>query len=610
MTEEIKKAVEAGKLTAKAGDLLAKLTPGTYVQHKSWGYGVIAGHDFLLGQTTIDFRTKKGHPMQLQYAAESLTPLTTEHIGARKFSDMEGLKAMAQKDPAALVRIVLQSLGGRASQEHITQQLVPDLFNDAAFKKWWEAAKRALKADPMVGVPAKKTDHYLLRAEALSQTDEVLSAFTAARTLKDQILALDNLTKALGTFNDPVALQSVVASIEDAAKKNLKLRTVEALQLIVVRDEITAKFPALARSADAPTVAGVLRDEEKQLSTLLGDLPVSKLKKAILALPEAFSDHWAAKAVSIFMRGNSKLAPEAARLLIEKGRMDEFGLALDKSIRDQSISAEGLHWLCEERHGPYAEIVQHPRTLSAMLGAMERDQFKEKRDRKLHDLIMNDQELVLDLMATADDDELREVMRKVLITPVFEELNKRSLLGRIVRVYPELEELITGGEKDRSKDDLIVSWESLERRKAEFDDLVNKKIPQNRQDIQIARSYGDLRENFEYKSAKEQQRVLTRQRSEAERDLARARGTDFADAKDSQVSIGTIVTVRRLKDGGEDKYTILGAWDTDPSKHIISYLSQMAQALIGKAVGDKVTVPTETATQDVEVASITIWKKE
>lgn len=610
MTEEIKKAVEAGRLTSKAGAALAKLPPGTYVHHKSWGYGVITGHDFLLGQTTIDFRSKKAHPMQLQYAAESLTALPAEHIGARMFSDLEGLKTMAQKDAPALVRIVLASLGGTASQEQITQQLVPSLFPEPVFKKWWDNAKKALKADPLVGVPQKKTEHFVLRVEALSQTDELLTAFNSSRTLKDQLIALDNLTKALGSFSDPVALQPVVASIEDSAKKNLKLHTAEAVQLLVVRDEIVAKFPAIAKGAEAPNIAQILRDEEKQLSTLLGELPVSKLKKAILSLPEAYSDHWAAKAVFVFMRGNNKAAPEAARLLIEKGRMDEFGLALDKAIRDQSISSEGLYWLCEERHGPFAEIAQHPRTLSAILGAMERDQFKEKRDRKLHDLLMNDQELVLDLMATADDDELREVMRKVLITPVFEELNKRSLLGRIVRAYPELEGLITGSEKDKPRNELIVSWESLERRKAEYDELVAKKIPQNRQDIQIARSYGDLRENFEYKSAKEQQRVLTRQKSEAERDLARARGTDFAEVKGDVVALGTIVKFRRVKDGGEETYTILGAWDTDPSKHIISYLSQMAQALIGRKPGDRVTVPTETGgEQDVEVLSVSVWKK-
>jgi transcription elongation factor GreA len=608
MTEDIQKAIEAGKLSRQAGEALAKLSPGTFVQHKSWGYGVIVAHDFLLGQTTIDFRSRKAHPMQLQYAAESLVALAPDHIGARKYADLDGIKGLAKSDPASLVRIVLGSLGGTASQEQITQQLVPDVFTEPAFKKWWESAKKALKADPLVGVPQKKTEPFVLRSQGVSQTDELLGAFAKTRTLKDQILALDNLLKALGSFSDPIALQPIVAAIEDAAKKNARLHTGEAIQLLVARDEICSKFPAISRNPDAPTIAVMLREEERQLTTLLGELPVSKLKKAILALPEAYSDHWSTKAISLFMRGNSKLAPEAGRLLIEKGRMDEFGLALDKAIRDQSISSEALYWLCDERHGLYAEIIQHPRTLSAIIGAMERDQFKEKRDRKLQDLLMNDQELVLDLIATADDDELREVMRKLLMTPVFEELNKRSLLGRMVRVYPQLEELITGSDKDKPKNELIVSWPSLEAKKAEYDDLVTKRIPQNRQDIQIARSYGDLRENFEYKSAKEQQRVLSRQKSEVERDLARARGTDFSEAKNDQVGIGTTVKIRRVKDGGEETYTILGAWDTDPSRHIISYLAQMAQALIGKKVGETVSAPTETGETEVQILSIEVWK--
>ena len=610
MTDDIKKAVAAGKLTSKAGEALAKLEPGTIVQHKSWGYGAIASHDFLLSQTIIDFKSKKGHPMQLQYAAESLVVLDADHIGAKKFSDMDGVKKLAQSDPAAVVRIVLASLGGRASQEQITQQLVPDVFAEPAFKKWWENAKKTLKADPLVGVPQKKNEHFVLRAEALSQTDELLTAFQSARTLKDQILALDNLTKTLATFRDGSALQSVIAAIEDAARKGVKLQTASAISLLVARDEIIAKFPTLGHATDTLNIANILRDEEKQLTTLLGELSVSKLKKAILALPEAFSDHWSTKAITLFMRGNAKVAPEAARLLIEKGRMDEFGSAVDKALRDHSISSEALQWLCDERHGPLAEIIQHPRVLSAILSAMERDQFKEKRDRKLQDQLVNDKELILDLIAVADDEELREVMRKLLLTPVFEELNKRSLLGRVVRTYPELEAILSGKEEESSKrDELIVSWESLERRKGECDDLVNKKIPQNRQDIQIARSYGDLRENFEYKSAKEQQRVLNRQKAELERDLGRARGTDFADVKGDAIAIGTVVTLRRTKDGSAEGYTILGAWDTDPEKHVISYLSQMAQALIGRKVGDRVIVPTETAEHEVEVVTIAPWRK-
>ena len=608
MTEDIKKAVESGKLSSKAGAALAKLPPGSFVQHKSWGFGVIVAHDFLLSQTTINFKAKKGHSMQLEYAGESLTALPADHIAAKKFQDLDGVRKLGQSDPAALVRLVLQSLAGRATADQIAAQLVPDVFTDATFKKWWEAAKRALKSDPLVGVPQKKTEPFLLREEALSQTDEILSGVKAARTLKEQINSLDSLTKALVQFNDPAVLEPIVAAIESAAKKNLKLHTSETLQLLAVRDEILAKLPNHVSASDTPSIAGILRENDRNLIALLGELPVSKLKKVIPALPEAFSDHWSTKAILLFMRGNSKVVPEAARLLIEKGRMDEFGAALDKSIREQSIEAEGLQWLCEERNGPFAEIAQHPRVLSAILGAMDRDQFREKRDRKLQDMLVNDQELIIDLVSIATDEELREVMRKLVLCPTFDELNKRSLLGRIVRTYPELESLITGRPDDDKKNELIVSWKSLETRKEEHDDLVTKKIPQNRQDIQIARDYGDLRENFEYKSAKEQQRVLSRRKSEIERDLARARGTDFAGVTNDKVAIATTVKLRRVSDGGEEGYTILGAWDTDPEKHIISYLSQMAQALIGHAVGDRVTVPKETGEHEVDILSIEVAK--
>jgi hypothetical protein len=121
-------------------------------------------------------------------------------------------------------------------------------------------------------------------------------------------------------------------------------------------------------------------------------------------MPEAFSDHWSTKAIALFMRGNPKVVPEAARLLIEKGRMDEFGNALDKALREHSVEAEGLQWLCGERHGVYAEIAQHPRVLSAILTTMERDQFKEKRDRRLQDMLANDQDLIIDLLAVATDE--------------------------------------------------------------------------------------------------------------------------------------------------------------------------------------------------------------
>src|ERR1700759_597169 len=119
MHPEIQKAVDAGKLSAAAGQTLEQLQPGTYVVHKSWGFGQVDSLNFLVSQMTINFKTKKGHTMQLQYAAESLQPIAGDHILAQKAADAAAVKARAKEDPVGLVRTILQSFSGKATQDQI-----------------------------------------------------------------------------------------------------------------------------------------------------------------------------------------------------------------------------------------------------------------------------------------------------------------------------------------------------------------------------------------------------------------------------------------------------------------------------------------------------------
>ncbi len=144
----------------------------------------------------------------------------------------------------------------------------------------------------------------------------------------------------------------------------------------------------------------------------------------------------------------------------------------------------------------------------------------------------------------------------------------------------------------------------MEKRKSEYEELVNKKIPENSKEIGVARSYGDLRENFEFKAAKEMQAVLMRRKSELEAALHRARGTAFESPDTSQVSIGTIVTLRDSDSGKEETYTILGAWDSDPEAGIISYQTAIGQTLRGHKLGEVVTLNTDHGTGRFAIISI------
>src|SRR5262249_24862938 len=160
------------------------------------------------------------------------------------------------------------------------------------------------------------------------------------------------------------------------------------------------------------------RDEEKRLPTLIADLPAAKQKQVFGELPAAFGDEWTANALVLVQRGNTRVSAEAARLMEEKNQIDPLLNHLDRAIREHSITSETLGWLCREREGVYSDLM-NPRLLSSVIGGLERDQFVEtKRDRRLHDLLLNDKELLTDLIATATHEELRDVMRKLMLTPV------------------------------------------------------------------------------------------------------------------------------------------------------------------------------------------------
>jgi transcription elongation factor GreA len=322
--------------------------------------------------------------------------------------------------------------------------------------------------------------------------------------------------------------------------------------------------------------------------------------------PRAFPQDWSTRLLSLLQSANARLVGEIAKALIDNGHSEALRQNLHRAIKEHSISSEILYWLCKER-GAGLDLFE-PELMAAVFGALERDQFNEnRRGSKLHDLLIDDRELVPDLIVNAPSSQARDLMRRMLLTPAFEELNKRSLMARMIKVHPELQSMVSG-ETEAKEESLVVSWSSLQRRKEEYDELVTKKIPENSREISVARSYGDLRENFEFKAAKEMQTVLMRRKAELEQMLSRARGSSFEDADTSQVSIGTVVTLRDTVSGEPFNYTILGAWDSVPEEHILSYQTAIGQALLGKKPGETVELPTETGVRHVEIVSIEAYQ--
>src|SRR6187549_3227026 len=106
MREEFEKLAAQGKLEGRHVEPLTVLTTSGFCMHRSWGFGRITTVDTVFARFTIDFPNKPGHQMDLGFAAESLKPVSPDHVLAKKASDLEGLRKLAALDHLAVIKMV------------------------------------------------------------------------------------------------------------------------------------------------------------------------------------------------------------------------------------------------------------------------------------------------------------------------------------------------------------------------------------------------------------------------------------------------------------------------------------------------------------------------
>jgi transcription elongation GreA/GreB family factor len=606
MREEFEKLAVAGKIERRHVEALTQLAEGGCCTHRSWGFGKIKTVDTVFARFTIDFPGKPGHTMDLSFAAENLKPIPKSHILARKAADLDSVKKMAAHH-LDLIKLVLNSYDGNATADQIQQVLTPDVIADD-YKKWWETAKREMKKDGHFIVPLKKTEPVVYQAQETSLQDRLLADFRAAKGLRARVLVVAEFLKSLEDLKDKAAAATeVIAALNPDIVSHQRTQPAVALEAIFARDELR-EAAGLQPAAGEITDAQVWSQDGIKFGQLLELIPAAKHHRALGSFKAANPERWQDILKVALNFVSAKLCREIASLFVAEGKLDLLKETLARLINQHTASTELLLWFGRERNEDFVDILG-PEVFRAMLTSMERDQFNEKRSNRLRDFILEDQQLLGELTATADIEVVKDLTRALQLSPVFDDMDKRSLLARLVKAHPAVQSLVSG-EQTKQEGSLLVSWESLERRRIEYQELVQKKIPANSKEIALARSYGDLRENHEYKAAKEMQKILMRNKEELEAQLTRARGMDFSNAKTDTVSPGTVVLATDLGANLPETFTILGAWDSDPDKGLISYLSPVGQALLNHKVGDEVEFELHGTKRRQRIEKIDAWKME
>ncbi|MGD1978070.1 MAG: GreA/GreB family elongation factor [Akkermansiaceae bacterium] len=605
MHPDVAKLVEAGRITEAVGEKLSKIAPGSYRIHKGFGAGVVTEWDLFNGKVTLDFESEKGKVMGLKLALEKTEAVEADDMRAQKVTQIDELKELGEKDPVELVARTLQSRGGSITMDQLDAELCGSVVPEEGYKKWWEKTKKALRESRRVSVPTKRTEPLVLRDESTGPGEALVDDLEQARTAKGRVKALEAIQREAPLVAATEGLmERAFVIVNEAALKLMKLSPAQSLELISLRNEIaqeTKKEDAIAD--DAPKLAEVLQVADGNLSDDLNDVAAARLKRILEAFPKAFGEDWVKRILSVFGRISSRGVSEIAKLLIEQEKSAELNEHVRVALSRHALGPDALAWICRERKKTASEVFDGT-VGSVILTVLEQDSLDDgpRRSGRLGNLLLDDKELIADILDGMEINDVRNFARKLLASPAFPDLDRKSLMARVIKKVPETQEMVSGESQSQGAETLLVSYESLDRRKAEYEELVNKKIPTNIKEISAARAHGDLRENFEYHAAKQMQSVLNSRKNDLERDLERARPTDFKGADTSAVNIGTKIKVA-IEGGGERTLTMMGAWDGDPEKHIISYLSEIGQVLLGKAVGDTAEIR-DTDTEELITVTI------
>jgi transcription elongation GreA/GreB family factor len=486
--------------------------------------------------------------------------------------------------------------------------LSPDIVAAVDYKKWWDSTKRALKKNGHFYVPGKKNEALRELDAPSALGDSALEHLRLANGAKAILASLGAVSKYWSEIKSEAILKEIADLLNTTLSKIPKSQLPIQIELALARDEFFAQAGRDPERGPG-AITSLTPVSAPALSTLLDALPGSRQPKLLEALRAGLPESWPALFIGLLPRANGRVAEVITEAFQAEGRDADVQGAVNRLIRERNITCDFLFWLCKNRPAIYGKLIE-PHLFMAILSVLEKDQFSEiKKGTKLYEFVLGDKPLIAAILKDARVPDVRDITRAILLSPVFEELDKRSLLAAIIKLYPEVQAMVVGTDKTAAPEaGLIVSWPSLKRRQAEFEDIVTKQIPQNSKDIGIARGYGDLKENHEFKAAREMQGILSRRKAELEQDLARAQGSDFAGADVSKVSLGTKVTLKdKNAAAGETLvYTILGAWDSDLSNGIISYQTAVARALLNHTVGERI----ELSTGDGGVRHVVIEKIE
>jgi transcription elongation GreA/GreB family factor len=597
MMEEIALGLVPPRESVRRLRTLMELNPGRFVYHKTWGFGVVGTMDRLERRVEVDFETRKGHRLTWAYAAEALQLLHDHHLFVLWHRDPGMIQQWVRDQPGEIVRRALADFGPMTVVQ-LQALLSPRIVPPEEWKAFWESARRQLKDSGTVEIPSRRSEPLRLIDRSEQAADRQLSRLLQERD-PDEILArlqrLLEVEELPAEYRDALAerLAYVVRSLT-AAQPARRVRAVVLARKLGLEPERFPLDPHLAEWRDG-----------QRLLEALNALSGREVREFTLWLFEQDRTSWSRAVLSLLNDLRSSALTEVLDLLLADGHEPEVVARMRELVTRRALSVAGLLWFHRNpqwwtawKLGSWADF-----TRLALL-ALEKDAAGEElRAQNALRERMEKLEWLAELFGQLDPNDREDLFNRFRATSAWSPIDRRAVVGRIVKVCPELLPLLSESPATKVEQRRVTSERSYRARAEQLRKIIEVEIPRNSREIALARSYGDLRENFEYKAAKDMQGLLLRRKAELEQALKEVQPTTFEGVSTSVVSPGVGVEVE-YADGRREKRWILGVWDSDDALNIVSSEAAWARSLLGRSVGDRVRLPGPEGETEATIVAI------
>jgi transcription elongation GreA/GreB family factor len=538
-------------------ETLLSFDVGTVVAMEGKGVGRVVEANLGLESFKVDFERNKGLMVGFKAAPKLLQPLGPNHILRRKIEDPQALKSLP---PPLLLHAVLESYNRPLTAGEI-RDILHGIVGESQWTSWWTAARKHQQVVASGG--GRQTYHW-----AESSGD-----------------ALDSVWKS---FEKATPRGKVDRLKRDGARER-KLRDRMAAELSKVAEAAVDSDPGLAFEIwfSLERTGGAPEDVDWSPDALLNDQPARVfagiedrlLRERAYVMVRERRDDWP----NLFRDALGKESdPRALEVLADglaQGAPRELDRFLDSLLAQPHKNPAAFTWLAERAAVDETLRSRNPlRLLQQILTAFNRDEFATFRVRLL--ALAESGNTVPRLLAHLSEDQAAQAEDAVQRAAALEPFQREQLVNAIQLRFP-------AQRKESDIAPLYTIQSSVEAKRAELQQILTKEIPANRKAIEEARAMGDLRENFEYKSARQRHEYLNSRASALNAELTRVRLIDTTGMDTTEVRIGARI---HLKGSGPRTLTILGPWESKPEEDIISYESDLAKEILGKKLGDAVSL--------------------